>query len=231
MGNYIKQRAMQKQATGGQPPVNMANGFSGGRGPINNRGGHGNLNYGGGSGRIPPHHQNPDPYFYPLFPDRSGANGVGSGSSNSIVNQNNGIGGGSGSSFIPYQQTTGTGNTTSVAVNNGGGGGNHPLFGGNSGNNSGNSVSSSGSSSASSTTSNPWSFGDADAELFLQDILTVGLNSTTNNKTHNKLDLGFNNGESNNSFGLGNFHFGSNGTSNIGSNGTNSFFGGLEDSF
>ena len=32
--NYIKQRAMQKQATGGQPPVNMANGFSGGRGPI-----------------------------------------------------------------------------------------------------------------------------------------------------------------------------------------------------
>merc|ERR1712001_702726 len=28
--NYIKQRAMQKQATGGQPPVNMANGFSGG---------------------------------------------------------------------------------------------------------------------------------------------------------------------------------------------------------
>merc|ERR1719411_1480208 len=66
--NYIKQRAMQTQATGGQPPANMANGFSGGRGPINNRGGHGNLNYGGGSGRIPPHHQNPDPYFYPLFP-------------------------------------------------------------------------------------------------------------------------------------------------------------------
>merc|ERR1712038_614377 len=254
MGNYIKQRAMQKQATGGQPPVNMANGFSGGRGPINNRGGHGNLNYGGGSGRIPPHHQNPDPYFYPLFPDRSGANGVGSGSSNSIVNQNNGIGGGSGSSFIPYQQTTGTGNTTSVAVNNGGGGGNHPLFGGNSGNNSGNSVSSSGSSSASSTTSNPWSFGDADAELFLQDILTVGLNSSaSNNKSNhsnNKLDLGFGSGsvhthcgsdniqvESNNSFGLGNFHFGGSGnngtlmSNNIhfgnssGNMGTNSLFG------
>ena len=189
------------------PPNNMANGFGpqsgGGRGPpMNNRGAggvsHGNLNYGGGSGRIPPHQQNPDPYFYPLFPDRSGANGVGSGSSNSIVNQNNGIGGGSGSSFIPYQQTTGTGNTTSVAVNNGGGGGNHPLFGGNSGNNSGNSVSSSGSSSASSTTSNPWSFGDADAELFLQDILTVGLNSSaSNNKSNhsnNKLDLGFGSG-------------------------------------
>ena len=192
---------MQKQATGGQPPANMANGFSGGRGPINNRGGHGNLNYGGGSGRIPPHHQNPDPYFYPLFPDRS--NGGGNGAQVTGNNQNGGFG---------YQ---GSGNKGGV-----------PAFG-----SSGGSGSSSGSSSASSTTSNPWSFGDADAELFLQDILTVGLNSTTNNKTHNKLDLGFNNGESNNSFGLGNFHFGSNGTSNIGSNGTNSFFGGLEDSF
>jgi protein Tob/BTG len=261
--NYIKQRAMQKQATGPPtvgvpvgvpgpgnapppvvPPTNMANGFGqsgGGRGPpMNNRGAggpasHGNLNYGGGSGRIPPHQQNPDPYFYPLFPDRSGANGQ------TVVNQNNGVGGGGGSGFIPYQQTTGTGNTTAVpAVNNGGG---NPLFGGgNSVNNSGNSVSSSGSSSASSTTSNPWSFGDADAELFLQDILTVGLNSSTSNNksnhSNNKLDLGFGSGsvhthcgsdntnvqvESNNSFGLGNFHFG--GSGNNGTLMSNNHFG------
>ena len=211
--NYIKQRAMQKQATAGGPPggsapTNMPNGFvggGGGRGPMNNRGGnggHGNLNYGGGSGRIPPHQQNPDPYFYPLFPDRTGGGG----------NQNNGGFG---------YQTTGGGNGTSSS-----GSAAIPAFG--------SSGSSSGSSSASSTTSNPWSFGDADAELFLQDILTVGLNSSKTHTTNNKLDLGFsNNGESNNSFGLGNFHFGSNGTSSnfVGStNGSSSFFG-LEDSF
>ena len=35
----------------------------------------GNLNYGGGSGRIPPHQNAQDPYFYPLFPDRGQSGG------------------------------------------------------------------------------------------------------------------------------------------------------------
>ena len=116
-----------------------------------NRGFHGgNLNYGGGSGRIPPH-QNQDPYFYPLFPDR-GQNG----SSNFFFffqqQQPQQI-------QQPHQQSQ---PQTLLGCNN---------------SSSTSSGSSSASSSASSSGSNPWSFGDADAELFLQDILTVGLSS------------------------------------------------------
>ena len=108
-----------------------------------NRGFHGgNLNYGGGSGRIPPH-QNQDPYFYPLFPDRSG--GQQNGSNN----------------FFPSQQQQ---QQQPQQIQS------QPTSSSSSG-------SSSASSSASSSGSNPWSFGDADAELFLQDILTVGLSS------------------------------------------------------
>ena len=116
-----------------------------------NRGfmGGGNLNYGGGSGRIPPH-QNQDPYFYPLFPDRQGQNG----SSNFFPGQQG---------HQPQQQPTHHQQSQPQT-----------LLGCSSSSSSG---SSSASSSASSSGSNPWSFGDADAELFLQDILTVGLSS------------------------------------------------------
>ncbi len=63
---------------------NKVNGFhshhnsGGSSGNSGNAGPSGNLNYGGGSGRIPPHQQNQDPYFYPLFPDRSNQGNNGS---------------------------------------------------------------------------------------------------------------------------------------------------------
>ena len=108
----------------------------------------GNLNYGGGSGRIPPHqHQSQDPYFYPLFPDRGQSNvgGVSNGSTNYYQNPQHGPQGHQGGLM-----STGSSSESSSAS----------------------------SSSSSSSTTNPWSFVDGDAELFLQDILTVGLTSS-----------------------------------------------------
>jgi len=240
--NYIKQRAMQKQGGTGpqqppvpvqpqpqQPSVSANTNSSSALMPIgnptaapasvvqssgnagyqrnnfnnSNRGFHGgNLNYGGGSGRIPPH-QNQDPYFYPLFPDR-GQNG----SSNFFPSQQQ-----QQPQQIqqPHQQSQ---PQTLLGCNN---------------SSSSSSGSSSASSSASSSGSNPWSFGDADAELFLQDILTVGLSSKAGQSKFQDFggnsDLGLS-GISmlNNLGGLGSF--GLNGSGNHASSGhTGSLFG------
>ena len=262
--NYIKQRAMQKQSSIVNAPLASPNGppapptvanilpigntstaaavnghFNGrnnynnsnnGRSPaasIPNGGsyghhGGGNLNYGGGSGRIQ-HQPQHDPYFYPLFPDR------GQPPQQQQQQQQNGYPGYHGGQQQQQQQQQ------SMFPSPGSGG-------------------SSGSSSSSSTSSNnPWSFGDADADLFLQDILTVGLNSKAVNRANNlfnEYDFGMNSGassagssssSSNSSLGLGmlnglggfgglNNHGGGMGLNNGLPGGNNSsFFNGLED--
>lgn len=209
--NYIKQRAMQKQGSMQNNPVGAAvvsqqpanpvapqastsNGFinssnastqrtNSNRQLSTNGGFHshhnsGNLNYGGGSGRIPPHQNSQDPYFYPLFPDRGSNQGGGQQQSNNVY----------------YQQ--------------------QQQFGGSSGS------SSASSSSSLSSSSNPWSFGDADAELFLQDILTVGLQkSSAGNAAMSPSSKNLFNDYSsfNNDFGsIGSSSFGSNGSSSLG---------------
>ena len=139
-----------------------------------------NLNYGGGSGRIPPHQGQPqDPFFYPLFPDRGQNTGC-----NNSNNSSNG-----GGNFYPQQPQPHQPHQQP------------PLFSNGSTGSTGSSSSASSSSSTSSTT-NPWSFGDADAELFLQDILTVGLNSKTGQRSgNNPLFNDFTNGGSFNDYG------------------------------
>lgn len=201
--NYIKQRAMQKQ---GSMPVNTTtavqqgqnsgsqHGFmpisapstntNGFRSQNSNRNGFhshhnsggNNLNYGGGSGRIPPHQSQQDPYFYPLFPDRGGQNFYSSGQ--------------------PTQgQQQPQGQPATAATSSG----------------------SSSASSSSSSSSNPWSFGDADAELFLQDILTVGLNSgKSGNLFNNDFNYG-NSGSNSSSFGSNSSSSSSLGLSMLGS--------------
>ena len=114
-----------------------------------------NLNLGGmNCGRQQQQQQqqqqgSPDPFFYPLFPDR-----------NPNMISSNGL--------SPSSSTSSSSSSCSMLFNgfgNGAGSGNASL-------------SSSGSSSASSISSNPWSYTDTDADSFLQDILNVGLNAS-----------------------------------------------------
>ena len=154
----------------------------------------GNLNYGGGSGRIPPHqHQSQDPYFYPLFPDRGQSNvgGVSNGSTNYYQNPQHGPQGHQGGLM-----STGSSSESSSAS----------------------------SSSSSSSTTNPWSFVDGDAELFLQDILTVGLTSSGagNGKTGSTVPARNGSGSGGGSSNLFNEYSSFNDLGNIGSNSLNS---------
>jgi hypothetical protein len=84
--------------------------------------------------------------------------------------------------------------------------------------------SSASSSSSSSSTTNPWSFVDGDAELFLQDILTVGLTSSGagNGKTGSTVPARNGSGSGGGSSNLFNEYSSFNDLGNIGSNSLNS---------
>ena len=103
----------------------------------------------------------PDSFFYPLFPDR--------GRQQSLQQQPNQHMGNPSSLSTMMNSSSSSIGQTSPSIFHQGGTNNGSLSSGGS---------STGSSSASSTSSNnPWSYADADAETFLQDILSMGVSS------------------------------------------------------